>query len=374
MSRPSRGVVAILALLLSAPAASQELMIIGEPVAPGESRRIALETSESFVGGEVAAPVIVVRGIEPGPVLCLTGGIHGDELNGVEIVRRVADSLDPMSLHGMVIALPIVNPHGFRRSSRYLPDRRDLNRFFPGRKLGSAASRIARRVFEQVIMQCDYLIDFHTGSFHRTNLPHLRGDLSHRGVVKLADAFAPEILLNSVPRAGILRGAAVSAGIPAVTFEAGEPMRFDPEAILAGVDGVKRTMAGLQMSSLPGAVDETPKTAVYRQAVWVRVDDGGILLPSVPLGANVEVDTVLATVTDPITNQSAVVTSPYAGRIIGMAHGQVVIPGFAAFRIALEAEVLPEVSAGVQSADGVAGGEVVPAVQQDIDPDLDTED
>jgi len=366
--------VAILALLLCVPAAGQEMTIVGEVVGPGESRRIALETSESFVGGEVAAPVMVVRGIEPGPVLCLTGGIHGDELNGVEIVRRVADSLDPMSLHGVVIAVPIVNPHGFRRSSRYLPDRRDLNRFFPGRRLGSAASRIARRVFEQVIMQCDYLIDFHTGSFHRTNLPHLRGDLSHRGVVKLADAFGPAILLNSVPRAGILRGAAVSAGIPAVTFEAGEPMRFDPEAILAGVDGVKRTMAGLEMSSLPGTGEEVPETAVYRQAVWVRVDDGGILLPSVPLGANVEVDTPLATVTDPISNHTVVVTSPYAGRIIGMAHGQVVIPGFAAFRIALEAELLPEVGAGGEATDAATGAEVVPEVEPDVDPDLDTED
>jgi predicted deacylase len=369
MFRSSRGAVAVLALLLCAPALAQELTIVGQSVAPGESRRLSLETSESFVGGEVAAPVMVVRGTEPGPTLCLTAGIHGDELNGVEIVRRVADSVDPAGLRGVLVALPIVNPHGFRRSSRYLPDRRDLNRFFPGRDDGSAASRIAHRVFEQVIRQCDYLIDFHTGSFHRTNLPHLRGDLSHRGVVKLAEAFAPEILLHSVPRPGILRGAAVAAGIPAVTFEAGEPMRFDPEAILAGVDGVKRTLVGLEMAAVADA-GPAPETATYQHAFWVRVDDGGILLPFVPLGETIRADTPLATVTDPISNQEVVVRSPFGGRIIGMAHGQVVIPGFAAFRIAIEEEALPDVGAAGEA----VGGAAAPGVDPDHDPDLDPED
>ncbi|MGH0031087.1 MAG: succinylglutamate desuccinylase/aspartoacylase family protein [Myxococcota bacterium] len=310
------------------------LEIAGESFEAGVKRRVEFETSESFAGVRVAMPVVVTRGTSPGPVLCLTAGIHGDELIGVEAVRRVSEGLTPEMLRGTVVAVPIVNPHGFRRSSRYLPDRRDLNRFFPGREGGSSASRIALRVFEGVIRRCSYLVDFHTGSFHRTNMPHVRADLRNERVVRLTRWFRAPLAIHSVSRSGTLRRAAVEAGIPAITFEVGEPMRFEEEGIEAGVAGSMRLMAGLGMVTLPP--DESPPTELYFRSSWVRVDDGGILLTSARLGAQVEKGQALGTVTDPMSDHRAVVTSPYSGRIVGMALNQVVIPGFAAFHLALE--------------------------------------
>lgn len=309
------------------------------PFAPevpiGTRSRISLATSESFVGVRVETPVIIVRGQTPGPMLCLTAGVHGDELNGVETVRRLSEQISPNRLSGTVVALPIVNPQGFRRSSRYLPDRRDLNRFFPGQPRGSAASRIAFSVFDSVIKHCEYLIDFHTGSFHRTNAPQLRGNLGIPAVLELAQAFSPSILIHNVPREGTLRRAAVDTGIPAVAFEAGEPMRIDPAAIDQGIEGVYSVMRALGMRE--GGPDlATRTTRMYKRAHWVRVDEGGILLTSVALGSAVEVGDLLGTVTDPIEYQQVEVRSPYAGRVIGMALSQVVIPGFASFRIGVE--------------------------------------
>lgn len=319
---------------LAGPALGKELTIAGETVAPGEKRRIGLETSESFAGVRVQTPVVVIRGERSGPVLCLTAGVHGDELVGVEVVRRLAEDLAPRDIRGTVLAVPIANPQGFRRSSRYLPDRRDLNRYFPGRALGSAASRIAYRIFDSVIRHCDYLVDFHTGSFHRTNVPHVRANLQNTAVAKLAGRFHTSIVIHSEGRVGTLRRAAVDAGIPAITFEAGEPMRFQIQGIEAGVDGTMRLLSALQM--LERSVEPKAPPDFYYRSRWVRVDEGGILLTEVVPGARVAPGDTLGTVTDPISNHRQVVTSPFAGRIVGMALGQVVIPGFAAFHIAIE--------------------------------------
>src|SRR5262245_41666576 len=152
--------------------------LLGQSVGPGDRRRLALRAGESFAGDAVEIPVLVIRGTTPGPALCLVAGVHGDELNGIEIVRKVFETLGPRDLSGMLIGVPVANVHGLRRSSRYLPDQRDLNRFFPGHPGGSSASRIASALFDNVVRRCDLLVDFHTGSFQRTNLPQVRGDLN----------------------------------------------------------------------------------------------------------------------------------------------------------------------------------------------------
>jgi predicted deacylase len=307
--------------------------LLGQAVAPGDRRRLSLRAGESFAGDAVDIPVLVVRGTTPGPTLCLVAGVHGDELNGIEIVRKVFEEIAPRDLSGMLVGVPVANVHGLRRSSRYLPDQRDLNRFFPGHPGGSSASRIANALFESVVKRCDALVDFHTGSFQRTNLPQVRGDLGSPRILELAQGFAIGEIVHSGGRSGTLRRAAADAHIPAVTFEAGEPLRFQAEEIDRGVAGMRGLLASLHMGK--GGGPRRPHRIYYRSR-WLRVNDGGIFLTERRLGDAVQVGDPLGTVTDPVTNERSTVIAPFRGRIIGMAVPQVVIPGFAAFHIGIE--------------------------------------
>jgi predicted deacylase len=309
------------------------LQILGESVEPGSVARLLLRSSESFSGARVETPVVVVHGREPGPALCVVAGIHGDEVNGVEVVRRVLFTLDPKNLRGVVIAIPIANLSAFRRSSRYLPDRRDLNRYFPGRPNGSSASRIAHGLFDDVVRHCDALVDLHTGSFHRTNLHQIRANLSDEGTAQLAAAFGAEVVVNSAGRAGTLRRAATDAGIPAITVEAGEPARFEEEHVVEALEGVRRLLSARGM--LTEARPHTPRTSAnaYLRTRWVRCDQGGILVSRVGLGEKVEAGQILGTISDPLSDEIEGVVSPLSGRVIGMALDQLVMPGFAAYHI-----------------------------------------
>lgn len=353
-----RAVLLTLALATAAISAAAEewppLHVLGKVVVPGQTLTLSLLASESFMGAALPTPVLVTRGARPGPSLCLTAGIHGDEVNGVEIVRQVVEKVDPVKLSGTVIAVPIVNLHGFRRGSRYLPDRRDLNRYFPGNPHGSSASRIAHAFFDGVIRHCDMLVDLHTGSFHRTNVPQVRADLREPKVTELAVAFGAEIVVHSVGTPGTLRRAAVSATIPAITYEAGEPTRFQREEVERGVQGVRSVMRSLEMLDERGSWLRGNQRVYYRSR-WVRVDDGGILRARVSVGDVVAEGEVLGIVIDPLSNERAVVRAPQRGRVIGMAVDQIVIPGYAAFHIGIE----PDYSEGTiltsdEEADGTA--------------------
>ncbi|MBM4221547.1 MAG: succinylglutamate desuccinylase/aspartoacylase family protein, partial [Gammaproteobacteria bacterium] len=204
----------------------QPIELLGESIPPGTMRRLLWSAGQSFDGSSDQTPVLVINGTGKGPTLCLTGAIHGDELNGIEIVRRVTQDLEPARIRGAVIGIPIVNLQGFRRGSRYLPDRRDLNRHFPGNPGGSAASRIAWSLFDGIIRHCDGLVDVHTGSLSRTNLPQLRADLRDAKIRDFVQGFGGMLVLHNPGRPGTLRYAAAKAGIPAVTLEAGEPGRL----------------------------------------------------------------------------------------------------------------------------------------------------
>jgi hypothetical protein len=303
-------------------------------VAPGTSARLAWQPDESFEGIEVATPVLVVNGAAEGPVLCLTAAVHGDELNGIEMVRRVLYDIDPQQLHGTVVGVPIVNLIGFKRASRYLSDRRDLNRHFPGNPRGSSASRIAHSFFTEVISHCSMLVDLHTGSFYRSNLPQIRGDLRRPEVVRVAEAFTSTAIIHSPGAAGSLRRAAVERGIPSVTLEAGEPMRLQVDEVEHGVRGIFALIDQLGMyRKLRVWGNPAP---VHYQSRWVRSDTGGILFGKAELGQEVAAGDLLGSVTDPITNMRADIVSPYDGRVIGKAVDQVVLPGFAAFHIGIE--------------------------------------
>ena len=323
----------------SDPADGRDFVLLGETIAPGTSKRLMWSASEIFEGVSSETPVLIVNGHRTGPTLCLTAAIHGDELNGIEMVRRVLHDLDPNELNGVVIGIPIVNLQGFRRGSRYLPDRRDLNRYFPGNPLGSSAARIAYSLFEEIIRKCDSLVDLHTGSFYRTNLPQLRADLRYTQIKKLTQGFGGIAVLHSVAAPGTLRRAATDAGIPSITLEAGEPLRLHTAQVNQGVNGMFKLLNTLDMVKRVQLLGR-PEPVFY-ESTWVRADNGGILFTVVRLGQKVAAGDVLGTVTDPITNEQNLVYSPENGRILGMALNQVVMPGFAAFRIGIETDGLP---------------------------------
>lgn len=320
---------------------AEPLTLLNAEILPGTYQRLSWSATELFEGVSVSTPVLVVNGKLAGPTLCLSAAVHGDELNGIEMVRRVMHELNPRKLSGAVVGVPIVNLQGFRRGSRYLPDRRDLNRYFPGNPRGSAAARIAYSFFTEVVLHCDALIDLHTGSFKRRNLPQLRADLRNPDVVTLTQGFGTTVILHSTPAEGTLRYAATSAGIPAVTLEAGGPLQLELEEVKHGVKGIETLLNTLGMIKKRRRWrDPEP---VYYRSTWVRANRGGILLADVSLGSTVRQGDLLGTITDPMNNASTRLYSPFSGRIIGMARNQVVMPGFAAFHVGIQTAERPAI-------------------------------
>ena len=312
----------------------QVFHLLSTDTPPAQTIRLSWQLRQSLDGLHLPTPVLVVNGAYEGPVMCLTAAIHGDELNGIEIVRRILHNLEPENLSGTVIGVPIVNLQGFHRSSRYLTDRRDLNRFFPGNPQGSSAARIAHSFFQEIIAHCDFLVDIHTGSALRTNLPQIRGNLYIPEVAAFAHAFGISVILHSEGTKGMLRHAAINAGIPAVTLEAGKSNTLQEPAIQHGVESILTMLdkLGIISNDHSGNLLES----VYYRSEWVRADHGGILYGHVKLGEKVIKDMVLGVITDPITNLQSEIISPYDGQIIGMAVDQVVMPGFASFHIGIQ--------------------------------------
>jgi predicted deacylase len=345
--------------------AATAITVLDTEIAPGTARRLSWSATELFEGVPVSTPVLVLNGALPGPTLCLTAAVHGDELNGIEMVRRVMHDLDPTKLSGAVIGVPIVNVQGFRRGSRYLPDRRDLNRYFPGNPNGSAAARIADSFFTNVVSHCDALVDLHTGSFERANLPQIRADLRNPDVVTLTQGFGSMVILHSTPAVGTLRHAATRAGIPAVTLEAGGPSQLELNEVKLGVKGIETLVNTLGMIRKRRLWGE-PEPVYYRSS-WVRADNGGILLADVSLGSSVHKGDLLGTITDPMNNARTELRSPYSGRIIGMARNQVVMPGFAAFHVGIQTDEAPV----DESADPVIDHSSDPALSHDKDSSSD---
>jgi len=324
---------------LSATAAREEperkkFVILGAEVPPGTSTRLAWSPQVSISGLTLPTPVLVINGANPGPTLCLTSAIHGDELNGIEVVRRVMYDISAEKFNGTLIGVPIVNLQGFQRGSRYLSDRRDLNRYFPGEANGSLASRIANSLFTEVINHCEYLIDLHTGSLRRTNLPQIRANMGNSKVAEFVGGFDKIAVVHHSGNKGMLRTAANNAGIVAITMELGESLRIQENQIVAGTHSVNSLLDKFEMYPRVFIWGE-PKPAYY-QSTWIRVESGGILFSKMGLGDTVSVGDVLGIVTDPITNQSADLAAPIKGHIIGMAVNQVVMPGFAAYHIGIE--------------------------------------
>lgn len=314
----------------------QELRILNQIISPGESKAVDWESNGRQSELDSPNRVLVVKGASPGPTFCMTAAVHGDEINGIEIVRRVIHNVAPEELSGTLIGVPIVNIEGFQRSSRYMADRRDLNRHFPGNPSGSAASRLAFALFHDVIAHCDYLVDLHTGSFHRINLPQLRADLSRETVRSFTTGFGGITVLDSEGAMGTLRRAAMDAGIPAVTLEAGGPLHLDKAVVDYGTKAIENVLHSLNMRKLM-RFWLTPKPTYY-QSTWIRAESAGILISAVELGDQVKQWDVLGEVVDPISNRMHEIRAPFDGQILGMALDQFVSPGYAVYRIGIEAK------------------------------------
>jgi predicted deacylase len=307
--------------------------VIGREVAPGSSTRFPFIPDRSFEASYLNMPVFVAHGASEGPALCLTAGIHGDELNGVEIARRAFAGIDPEQLRGTVLALPTINAEGVRTGNRYLSDRRDLNRYFPGSSGGSVAAKIANSVFTHVILKCRVLIDLHTASDDRTNLPQIRADLDKAEIHELATHFGTGIVVGGAGPDGSLRSEAAKAGITAIIYEAGGAHRFEEQEIVRGVEGVRNVMMHLKM------IDGTPaqtKARVLDDSSWIRatLGKGGFFFPSARLGDTIDVGDLLGHVVDPLTDEEYRISSSHAGEIIGMAVPQPVLGGSALFHVA----------------------------------------
>ncbi|MGF1468939.1 MAG: succinylglutamate desuccinylase/aspartoacylase family protein [Sandaracinaceae bacterium] len=290
-------------------------------------------------GLPLTLPVHVLRGVEDGPVLLVCAAVHGDELNGVQIVRRLLVSKHLRGLRGTLLGVPVVNVLGFLHQSRYLPDRRDLNRSFPGRAQGSHAARLAHLFMTEVASLATHAIDLHTGAVHRANLPHVRGDLDQPAVAEMAGAFGVPVMVHANVRDGSLRAAFHDADRPALIFEAGEALRVDPVAVRVGVHGVLRVMHALGMlERRPRALRSRIAPVLSRSTSWVRAPEGGVLTVRAHLGDRVAEGQRLGTVGDPFGRRRVPVRSTRAGIVIGEARLPLVHEGDALFHIARAAD------------------------------------
>ncbi|MBF0621739.1 MAG: succinylglutamate desuccinylase/aspartoacylase family protein [Magnetococcales bacterium] len=310
------------------------ITIASHEVAPGKRVPIDIPVAMLYTHTPVTLSLQVKRGHFAGPTLFLSAAIHGDELNGVEIIRRVLNAPAVRHLRGTLIAAPIVNVFGFLNRSRYLPDRRDLNRTFPGSPNGSLASRLAHLFMAEVVDRCDYGIDLHTGSLHRSNLPQIRAHCCDLKITEMAQAFGVPVILNTTLRSGSLRHAATERGVQTILYECGEALRFDEMAIRAGVRGVLNVMKHLGM--IRGSKLTKPPIAplISSNSSWLRAPISGMFRHDCALGAHVEPGQLLATVSDPIGASEVEVVAQREGIVIGSNNLPVVNQGDALFHVA----------------------------------------
>jgi len=305
-----------------------------EAVAPGTSAVVDLPVADLYTHTRMTMPVHVINGRHPGPTVFITAALHGDELNGIEIIKRLLARSALKRLRGCLLAVPIVNVFGFINRSRYLPDRRDLNRSFPGREQGSIAARIAHMVASQIVAIADYGIDLHTGSVDRTNLPQIRANLRDPEVRKLAEAFGSPVIIDSSLRDGSLRRYAAERGVPVIVYEAGEALRFDEISIRAGVRGITRVLRELGMLPAGKRPPTGRQSMRANTTIWVRSPASGMFRSACRLGARVRQGQVLGQVTDPFGEFEADISAQGSGLIIGRSTSPLAHEGDALFHIA----------------------------------------
>ena len=311
------------------------LEIAGITIRPGESKQIQLPTPRLFTDTKLPIPVYVQRGKRPGPTLFISAAIHGDELNGIEIVARLLKSKAIKSLRGTLIAVPMVNVYGVLNQSRYLPDRRDLNRSFPGSAKGSLAGRIAHLFISEIVAKCDFGIDLHTGAIHRSNLPQIRGDFSDDTTLRMAKAFGVPVMLNTDIREGSLRQCAADMGVNVILYEAGEALRYDELSIRAGLKGIINVMREVGMLNKKKSTKEhNIEPFIARQSGWVRATESGLVNHVAQLGDHVQKGDTLAIISDPYGSELTKICAPAQGVIIGKQNIPLTQTGEAMYHVA----------------------------------------
>ncbi len=313
---------------------SKKFIIEGIEVKLGERSRINIDMGSIYDFTDVNMPIEVVRGKNDGPTLFICSTIHGDEINGIEIVRKVLKSNLLKKINGTLIAIPIVNIFGFNDRSRYLPDRRDLNRCFPGLKNGSLASQVAYKFMREVVKQSDYGIDLHTGAFHRCNYPQIRANIADEKTRNLAKAFGAPVIIDSNLRDGSLREAVAQEKIPMLLYEGGEALRFDENVIETGVSGIFNFMREIGMIESKVCPVNKKRVFIAQASSWLRAPKSGIHKINAKLGQVVEKGDVLGELSNPFGDNKTLVRAHENGIIIGISKLPLINKGDALFHIA----------------------------------------
>ncbi|MBA2629315.1 MAG: succinylglutamate desuccinylase/aspartoacylase family protein [Rickettsiaceae bacterium] len=314
------------------------LTIDGVTIKKGERKYLEMHIAKLFDNTEMTIPVEVIRGKEDGPTLFISSAIHGDEINGVETIRRLLQRKKLLSsIKGTLIAVPIINVFGYNRNLRYLPDRRDLNRVFPGSKKGSLASQIAYKFMKEIVEKCDYGIDLHTGSAHRYNLPQIRAFLDNKEIKALAESFGVPVVLHSNMRDGSLRQAATDKGVKILLFEGGEALRYNEEIIRSAENGILWTMCNIGMLDKELVKRKIPRRREVFHAAsshWIRAPHSGSLYAKKNVGHKVKANEVLGFISDPLGKEKHYVRARETGVIIGITMMPLVTNGDALFHVA----------------------------------------
>jgi predicted deacylase len=325
-----------------------DILIIGDTtIRPGERVTVDLPVADLYTSTSLSMTVKVIRGRQPGPVLFVSAAIHGDELNGVEIIRRLLKRKILRSIRGSLIVIPVVNVHGFLNQSRYLPDRRDLNRSFPGSAKGSIAARLASLFLHEIVAKADVGIDLHTGALNRSNLPQIRANLDDPGTFDIANAFGAPVVIDSNTRDGSLRACAAKRGMPMLIYEAGEALRFDDTGIRTGLRGILNVMRCMQMLPAAKTVSRI-KPVIARSTRWIRASTSGIVTGKAKLGSTISKGQVMAMISDPLGDEETKVIAPSDGIVIGRSNLPLAHEGDALFNLGTFRN-MPKASSAIES-------------------------
>jgi predicted deacylase len=324
------------------------VVIGGVSVAAGTRAIVNIPVAPLYTHDDLSLSVQVIHGRQPGPTLFVSAAIHGDEINGVEVIRRLVQHKAIGRLRGTLLAIPIVNVYGFLNNTRYLPDGRDLNRSFPGSARGSLTGRVAHTFFTEIVQKSTHGIDLHTGARHRSNFPQIRADLDKPDVLAMTEAFGVPLALNAKLRDGSLRSCAQEAGIPVILYEAGEALRFEELYIRAGLKGIINVMRSIGMLGATPRRKPPSATLISHQTGWVRAPESGVLRVMVPLGAKVTAGQVIGMVADPLGSSETPVTATSDGIVIGGSNLPLVYEGDAIFHIAQYGNAVSEAAKGIE--------------------------
>lgn len=317
---------------------NKDFEICGLNVKPGKRMRQDIPVAQLFDRTQMTIPIEIVRGREEGPVLLLTAAMHGDEINGCEIVKRVLTHRNLINkLRGTLVAVPIVNVFGFNNNVRYLPDRRDLNRCFPGGNAGSLGAQVARVLLKDIAYKCTHVIDFHTGAIHRSNYPQVRTTLDSEASLELAKSFNMPVILNSAIRDGSFRKELTKKGIPNIVFEGGEALRYESSVIKAGLNGTFSAMVSLGMIQPSDVKIHRLKQTPYiaHTSVWMRAPSAGSLRLIKGLGSHIKEGDLIGVISDPYGRNKKYLRAIHDGVIVGIRNLPLVMDGDAIVHVAM---------------------------------------